>query len=268
MALRGSLVQIEHLWLTQIREGNELLDMAHSGATSVLRRLRSTDQFTSGRRRSHATPVSASMSGQTSAGTRSFFQREMEAFDTVRPFGVRRAVSSSASFDDPLTARQASWSASYAPWRGVESAASIVVSNYDTCYSRLSKLQDCNKEPASYAEAMGKGIPGKTYEPFRQRLKAAREAAGMKGEELGDLVGYTKATVSKWERGGNEPNLTTLVALCGLFEVTADWMLGRESRTLSAEAYREALAFDRLDPEAQRKWRAMRLTLFTQPTKS
>lgn len=147
------------------------------------------------------------------------------------------------------------------------STVSISVSDYDTRISRFPKLQDCNKESSSYAEPMGKRV-GETYEPFRKRLKEAREAARMNGEELGMAVGYTKATVSKWETGANEPTLTALVSLCRLFDVSADWMLGRESRKLTAEAYREALAFEQLSPEDQRKWRAMRMALFTQPTKS
>lgn len=204
--------------------------------------LRSTDQLTSGRSSSQRTPVMSSMSGHASAGTLSFFQRDMEAFDTLRP----RAEISSARRDDP-------WAASQARSSGDLAKVSISVSeNYTRLFSDA-KRPSGNKVELPYASRMG----------FKERLKQAREAAELTGTALGAKLAVSKATISHWENGRYEPNLAQLTALCDQLEVSADWLLGRETSALSAEALKEARAYQGLSDDARRKWRAMRLTMFS-----
>lgn len=48
-------------------------------------------------------------------------------------------------------------------------------------------------------------------------IRRARQACGMTQQELGDRVGVSKATVSKWETGDGEPQPAEAVALTQIF---------------------------------------------------
>ena len=49
-------------------------------------------------------------------------------------------------------------------------------------------------------------------------------------EELADFIGVTKASVSKWEKGINTPDLMLLPQLAAYFDVTVDELIGYEAR--------------------------------------
>jgi transcriptional regulator with XRE-family HTH domain len=106
------------------------------------------------------------------------------------------------------------------------------------------------KEPSAFAVAFG------------SRLRSAREAKSLTGEALGLQVAKTKHDVSHWENAVHMPDLEVFAALCDALGCSADDLLGRGHRALSASALAEARAFDGLPPEMQKKWRTMRLTLF------
>lgn len=182
------------------------------------------------------------MSGQYSAGTRTFFQRDMEALETVLP---NLAVSNVASREPPLTARQASS-------RAVNGSASIVAV-YDTGKLPKEKLQIPHKDESAYAQGMG----------FSTRLKDARTAKGLTGETVGGKLGVTKATVSKWETGKHEPNVDQIRALCRLYGVSPDWLFEWAKDELPADAMTEARIYSKLPPEEQRKWKALRRAMFS-----
>jgi transcriptional regulator with XRE-family HTH domain len=186
------------------------------------------------------------MSGQTSAGTRSFFHREMEAFDTGRPM---RADRSSARRDEPCTAAQAIS-------KGVVVSDFMAVSYYDTPKYSNTKLHDCYNTAQLYAECMG----------FRERIRQAREAQGLTGEALGAQLGVSKATISHWEKGRYEPGIEQLRGLCNVLKVSADWLLERESLDLPPDAVDEARAYAALSPDNRRKWKLMRKAMFSPAT--
>jgi transcriptional regulator with XRE-family HTH domain len=98
---------------------------------------------------------------------------------------------------------------------------------------------------------------------FPDRLKEARSATDLNGQALGNLLGVSKSTISHWENGRYEPSLAQLTALCEVLKVSADWLLEREKVKLSAEALQEAQHYEQLGPEEKRKWRTMRLTMFS-----
>lgn len=60
-------------------------------------------------------------------------------------------------------------------------------------------------------------------------------------EELADYMGVTKASVSKWEKGINTPDLMLLPQLAAYFDVTVDELIGYEAR-LSGEQIRRQYA--------------------------
>lgn len=97
---------------------------------------------------------------------------------------------------------------------------------------------------------------------FKDRLKQAREAKKLTGEELGRRLAVSKQTISHWEAGRYEPKLAYLAALAAELGQSTDWLLERDSVALSAEALQEARAYEALSPEDRRKWRALRLAMF------
>ena len=64
---------------------------------------------------------------------------------------------------------------------------------------------------------------------FSQMLIFLREKAGLTQEQLGDALGVSGKTVSKWENGASAPDLSMLEAVADHFGVETDVLLGRKS---------------------------------------
>lgn len=54
------------------------------------------------------------------------------------------------------------------------------------------------------------------------RLKSIREAKGVTRGELAGMLNTTIATISRWESGIHEPDLTTIVRLSKILDCTTD----------------------------------------------
>lgn len=64
---------------------------------------------------------------------------------------------------------------------------------------------------------------------LNERIAAARRAAGMSQEQLGEALGVSRQAVSKWESGQTKPDLEAVGKMCELFHLSADYLLlGRE----------------------------------------
>lgn len=61
---------------------------------------------------------------------------------------------------------------------------------------------------------------------FGNRLKKLRVDKDLNQEQLGELIGVTKATISNWENGKGYADGDTLIKLANYFEVTTDYLLG------------------------------------------
>ncbi|WP_242328335.1 helix-turn-helix domain-containing protein [Enterococcus avium] len=68
-------------------------------------------------------------------------------------------------------------------------------------------------------------------ELFRQRLKKLRSEKGMTLEELANLIGTTKTTLSRYENGERSPKLQLVGALANYFNVEMAWLSGMENTT-------------------------------------
>ncbi len=63
------------------------------------------------------------------------------------------------------------------------------------------------------------------------RIKARREKRGLKQQDIANALDISPQAVSKWERGGNAPDIWVLEPLAQLLGVTVDWLLtGSEER--------------------------------------
>lgn len=66
---------------------------------------------------------------------------------------------------------------------------------------------------------------------LNERIAAARRAAGMSQEQLGEALGVSRQAVSKWESGQTKPDLEAVGKMCQLFHLSADYLLlGKEDK--------------------------------------
>ena len=67
-----------------------------------------------------------------------------------------------------------------------------------------------------------------TENVFGRRLQQLRERRRISRRVLAELCGLSKNMIGRYERGECTPDVETLKALCDLFDVSADWMMGRK----------------------------------------
>lgn len=77
---------------------------------------------------------------------------------------------------------------------------------------------------------------------FAEHLTSLRKQRGWSQEELGNQIGVTRQTVSKWEMGQSTPELEKLVELSRLFGMSIDRLVGLEEtgEERAASSYRQA----------------------------
>lgn len=64
---------------------------------------------------------------------------------------------------------------------------------------------------------------------FSIRVKELRTSCYLTMQELGEIVGVTKSTVSQWENYGFTPRIPVLKKLSRLFNVSIDWLVGNDT---------------------------------------
>lgn len=64
--------------------------------------------------------------------------------------------------------------------------------------------------------------------PFPERLKNIRKERGKTQKELAKYLGISERGYQNYELGQREPSLKVLIQLSDYFEVTTDYLLGRE----------------------------------------
>jgi len=60
------------------------------------------------------------------------------------------------------------------------------------------------------------------------RLRELRKEKNMSQDDLGKLLGVTKVSVSGYENGTRIPSMNILMLILDVFEISADYLLGRE----------------------------------------
>jgi transcriptional regulator with XRE-family HTH domain len=58
-----------------------------------------------------------------------------------------------------------------------------------------------------------------------EKILLLRKQGGMTQEQLAERLAITRQTVSKWELGESEPDVTYLIQLSEIFQVTTDYLL-------------------------------------------
>lgn len=65
---------------------------------------------------------------------------------------------------------------------------------------------------------------------FSARLQELREARHVDRKTLGELCGRSKNVIGQYESGEKLPSLKTVIALADYFDVSVDYLLGRENK--------------------------------------
>ncbi len=64
---------------------------------------------------------------------------------------------------------------------------------------------------------------------FRDRLIKLRKERGLTQTKVADYLGIAQASYIRYEKGTSEPTVANLAKICDLLDVSADFLLGRES---------------------------------------
>lgn len=65
---------------------------------------------------------------------------------------------------------------------------------------------------------------------FGENLVNLRKIKGISQEQLAEVLGLTRQTISKWELNQSTPDLQHIVQMCEYFEVSADYLIkGKET---------------------------------------
>lgn len=67
---------------------------------------------------------------------------------------------------------------------------------------------------------------------YSNRIRELRSAKSLNQEQLADKLGLTKQAISQYERGVRKPSVPVLEALCDFFNVSSDYLLGKDDVTL------------------------------------
>ena len=67
------------------------------------------------------------------------------------------------------------------------------------------------------------------------RLKLLRKQYHLSQIDLGRLLGVSKVSVSSYEKGLRNPSMQTLLTILRIFNVSADYLLGRELNVINED---------------------------------
>ena len=60
------------------------------------------------------------------------------------------------------------------------------------------------------------------------RLKELRTHSNLSQQKMADVLGISRSAVAMWETGGSEPDNKTLEKIADYFNVSIDYLLGRD----------------------------------------
>lgn len=105
---------------------------------------------------------------------------------------------------------------------------------------------------------------------FGKFLAALRKQSGITQEALGEKLGVSNKTVSRWENGRNLPDIEMLPILADMFHVSVDELLAgektadgsRAGETTAAAPEASSFSFEERKAFFKKKWRREHVPLF------
>lgn len=100
------------------------------------------------------------------------------------------------------------------------------------------------------------------------RIKELRKIMGINQQSLSAVMGISRSTIAMWETGKSQPDNESLLKLAAYFNVTTDYLLGRDESakndhqeksapSISDEAQKIAKQYDNLDSHGKRVVKAV-----------
>ncbi len=63
---------------------------------------------------------------------------------------------------------------------------------------------------------------------YKEKIKELRTEKNLSQMELANATGISQSAIAKWELGKAEPTATNIITMANYFEVSTDYLLGRE----------------------------------------
>lgn len=76
---------------------------------------------------------------------------------------------------------------------------------------------------------------------FRKRLSELRKSKNWLQTEVAEKIGVARATYGAYEQGNRQPDFDILERLADLYEVSTDYLLGREVEEYSLDYYKNKI---------------------------
>ena len=83
---------------------------------------------------------------------------------------------------------------------------------------------------------------------FGARLRAVRRSAGLSQQQVGALFHSEKSRITHFEKGDSAPPFDVLLALADYFQVSVDWLVGRD-----AFAHHPQMGGEQMDAELEQR---------------
>ncbi len=65
---------------------------------------------------------------------------------------------------------------------------------------------------------------------FNEILREVRRESGMTQKDVYTILQVSPNCYASWEQGRTQPDIENIKKLCGIFEVSADYLLGLEEK--------------------------------------
>ncbi|MCH5207686.1 MAG: helix-turn-helix domain-containing protein [Oscillospiraceae bacterium] len=92
---------------------------------------------------------------------------------------------------------------------------------------------------------------------FAEKLMELRRQKGWSQEELGEKLGVTRQTVSKWELGSTTPEMEKLAAISDLFGITTDELIKGKAAENTDVITEKKTRFSGGEYKSEKTWRGM-----------
>jgi transcriptional regulator with XRE-family HTH domain len=89
-----------------------------------------------------------------------------------------------------------------------------------------------------------------------ENIRLERKKSKLTQKQLAEKLGVSDSTLSYWERGDFEPDSESLLKLANIFDVTVDYLLGRNRFGNTPELSENEIKFALLgdDENAEKQW--------------
>lgn len=84
-------------------------------------------------------------------------------------------------------------------------------------------------------------------------IKELREEREITQEKLAEMIGVTQDSISLWEKNKRIPNTPYIIALCKVFNISSDYLLGLENDDGSRSETSYEFEYDHNDTHLKHK---------------